>query len=677
MWSPKGRLQSLLLLSILATSAMAQSQTVSSLDGLQLPAPRYSLSSHLVSLPKGTMEKPGHVSFAINDDPLGQSAAFSYQPSSWLQLGLQYDKPITAADTYQYNFALSPIQLTRYPVAVNVGMRDVFDTADKQSGFVATTWLQDHYDVTAGVMVDEHDTRFYAGTAWRIPALKSQINLQYIQHHEHISQHASESFSTVSRDRDNGWRLSWEWYAHPNLMFSVSHDNDQSLGLGVQWRANAARPASTGRIKQTVFERQYHINDTDTSINTSTEDMSLTRGLDSKALASLGWRLMGTTRDHDRLLMVLAAIDDTHSMYNVVPLHTWLSQTVDTPISEITYVVVRDSIPIYKHTLPVITAAQNTQYLDSVWQFEQIQPVTTHDLSRISALAVTTPLALDTQLINRIWLPKPLDASDASTTDALSSNLSMRFTGTWQWHPRWEFEAQYEANLHRNMTQPIGSRPPADSSVLIPHRYARYVELYSDHQRLERAALNAFYPFNTGYVNHTYAQAFKASIGQLSSTIRGVSFAHSLHPWQSPWSFGASAVWAEPTSALARWMQNPEQNMHSWLVHTKWHSRHLGLRMTTQMGRFLGGDKGAKFTINQHLKQGWRVGLWYTVSFAQGQRFVDKGIQLSIPLGTFTPSSSKVSMYSHIREVSGNSGVTLHEHDPMHAWGEQIFSKGG
>lgn len=635
----------------------------------------YQLSSDIVDLPNGNMEKTGHLSFGLKASVHGQQAELSYQSLPWLKLALQYYNVDNGTDNYQYNLAFSPLRSTTYPITLSAGVLDVLDTAQQRAGFIASTWHGTHYEVTAGVRLFGSSQQFFTGGSWRFAPLKSQLNVQYAQHTQdhfgHDLGRNTQTDSLLHPNRYDGWRMSWEWYFHPNLMLSVNHDTKQHLGLGLEWRANTSRESSIATRLGTLFETHQQ---GDNIVNVGERSSS---SFDTNAIASLGWYVKASWQESRDLTVFISPVNNQQVTYDMVSLHYMMSRSVAQNLDRITYVIVKENIPIYKHTLPVITQWSQSQYLPGAWEFARIKPVSKGDMSILSTLPIASAFRFDTDIINRIWLPQALSQVNRQDTNALSNNISLRFTGSWQWHRWWDITAQYALNAHRNMTVLDNPLKPADTLLIAPLRTAEYREMAKRSVRLERAVLNAYHKYEQSFHGTPYLQALKASLGQLSPFVRGVSLDHVLQPWESQWSFGGSVVLGRLDPAVIAPTTKTKRNIRAWSLRSTWQNHSATLRVSSQVGRFLGGDRGIKLSVKKYMRPGWDLGFWYTVSFAHGQRFVDKGIQLSIPMRSLFQSTKKVSVYSHIREVSGNSGYMLQESDPARAWRDLSFTKGG
>jgi|GEM_PF-6359207 len=654
--------------------SIAQSQMLAPYSEYVQLQSTYQLSSDIVNLPNGNMEKTGHLSFGLQEDALGKHAELSYQSLPWLNLALQYYNFDNGKDSYQYNIAFAPLRSTTYPVTVSAGILDVLDTAQQQAGFLASTWHGSQYDLTAGVRLHSDAKLFYTGATWRFAALKSQFNVQYAQHNHNFANPSisrnSQTFPMRHQRIYDGWRASWEWYFHPNFMLSVNHDNKQHLGLGIQWRADSSQQQSIASGVSTLLKTKHKL---DKPIVGENSHISL----DSSTFATLGWRVSAIWQESTHMKVFLSPTDNMQITHDLVPLHHIISLSSPSNLSTVTYVVLKENIPIYKQTVPIMTELSQDRYLSSAWDFSRMKPVTQDDMGVLSALPIESAFQLDTKVINRVWLPKYSTNDNQLNSNTLSSNMSLRFSGSWQWHRWWDITAQYALNAQNNMTVHKKFIQPENNVRLVPLRTAEYMEMAERTARLERAVVNGYFSIKRPILGTSYLQAYKAGIGQLSPFIQGVSLDHAFQPWGSQWSFGGSIVMGKLDKALIHQAGLTKRDIRAWTLHSKWQSHSSKLRIISQVGRFLGGDNGVKLSVRKHMRKGWDIGFWYTVSFAHGQRFVDKGIQFTIPLGTIAHPTNKVSMYSHIREVSGNSGYLLQENDPGNAWSELFFAQGG
>lgn len=636
-----------LLASVILTKN-AHSEPFNLTENAQLIHSSYDLSSEIVNLPKGTMEKVGHFSVEVNDYSDGNSTKLSYQTFPWLQSAFQYDTHVTGNHSYQYNLAVSPYRFKHYPISISAGLLDVFNTANQRNRFVAMSMKSGNHDISAGLKRNSYGQQWYGGSTWRIPSIKSQLAVQYAQHQDSFENSAPYYQQASKHLRTDGWQLSWEWYLHPNVMLSLNHNKSQTFGLGVQWRADLHNKTKTLNAipKQEIIPLK------------SRDGLNEYIHIDEATFNVFGWILAAKQYKDSQLTLYISEINNTSDTQSLTALHQYLSQSLNRHLNAITYIILRDRIPIYKQTLSVVENMSQRQHIDSVWQFSRIKPITGTDISSLIESTVLSPFRLDVGIINRIWLPEPLQKSSDDEINKSSSNTSLRLSNRWQWAPLWDVTAHYEVNLYRNMESPSLLSQQVDDG-LIPHRTALYYEMLDKDIRLENMTVNGYYPFVTHYQDNFYLQAAKFSLGRLSPTIDGISIDHTLQSSQSNWSFGANAAFGKPTSSLSQFMNQPNKNMHALLLNTNWTNKTLGVDVKTKIGRFIGGDNGAKLTVKKHLKQGWNISFWYTVSIDNGQRYVDKGIHLTLPLGKVDRLTSKVGISSYIREISGNSGYTF------------------
>jgi hypothetical protein len=85
---------------------------------------------------------------------------------------------------------------------------------------------------------------------------------------------------------------------------------------------------------------------------------------------------------------------------------------------------------------------------------------------------------------------------------------------------------------------------------------------------------------------------------------------------------------------------------HTWFFNTRLNIPEIDLSVDVKAGRFLGGDKGAKFTVSKFIN-GLVVYGWYSATDTSGMRdslnrgYHDKGIGIMIPLRIFKGSDSR------------------------------------
>ncbi|MBY6200853.1 YjbH domain-containing protein [Maritalea mobilis] len=88
------------------------------------------------------------------------------------------------------------------------------------------------------------------------------------------------------------------------------------------------------------------------------------------------------------------------------------------------------------------------------------------------------------------------------------------------------------------------------------------------------------------------------------------------------------------------------------------------------VGRYLAGDYGATLRVDREFANGWRVGAFATftdVSFDEfGEGSFDKGIELTVPLGWFTGTSSRSEQTTTLRPILRDGGARLSVEGRLH-----------
>lgn len=647
---------------MIATSVYANQSSVSKSPQSLLST--YDLSSEIVTLPKGTMEKVGHFALGIRDFHDGQSAHLSYQAFPWLQFTMQHDSQHEKSDTYQYNISISPNIFTNQAFSVSSGFLDVLNSANQRGGFIATTWRNQNYDVSFGLKSNKNGEQFYGGASLRIPQWKSQFALQYAQHLDDAGNTVFTDQSASSNSRTAGWQLAWEWYLHQNLMVSVTHNASQSIGLGVQWRTDL----NSKKIRHYDYAAE--------SLNIVSEP-NISNGypnIDVTVMHKLGWQLVATQFDNIDLTLYISATQSHFEREGLHKLHEYLNQILNLEFNKIHYIIVRHNIPVYKQTLAMFEEPSQSHHLHSVWQLNKIKPILRRDISYLKGSPVLSPFQLSAGLINQIWLPEPSYKKNENKIKNLSFNTSLNLSSRWQWAQLWDITASYQLNLHQNMQKASLSSQIFGEDELIPHRTALYFEWLNKTAQLEKIVLNGYFPSVKYYTNHAYLHTSKMSVGKLSPTLKGITFEHAIQPWQSGWSFGANATLGKPTSSLSQFMQRPNEPIYAFLLQTNWISHKYQLGINAKAGRFLGGDEGLRLAFNKQTNNGWNIRFWYSVSMDNGQRYVDKGLLFSFAFGQPQSRLSSMRFQSSIREVRGNSGYSLSNNTLDNPWGDLDFS---
>ena len=109
---------------------------------------------------------------------------------------------------------------------------------------------------------------------------------------------------------------------------------------------------------------------------------------------------------------------------------------------------------------------------------------------------------------------------------------------------------------------------------------------------------------------------------------------------------------------------------HTWFLNTRLNIPEIDLAVDVQAGRFLGGDKGAKFTVSKFIK-GVVVYGWYSATDTSGMKsglnrgYHDKGIGVMIPLRIFNGSDSRTVYDFSISPWTRDVAQDIDHHDTI------------
>ncbi len=109
---------------------------------------------------------------------------------------------------------------------------------------------------------------------------------------------------------------------------------------------------------------------------------------------------------------------------------------------------------------------------------------------------------------------------------------------------------------------------------------------------------------------------------------------------------------------------------HTWFLNTRLNVPEINLAVDMKAGRFLGGDKGAKFTVSKFIN-GVVIYGWYSATDTSGMRdrlnrgYHDKGIGVVIPIRIFNGSDSRTTYNYAISPWTRDVAQDVDHHDTV------------
>ena len=167
--------------------------------------------------------------------------------------------------------------------------------------------------------------------------------------------------------------------------------------------------------------------------------------------------------------------------------------------------------------------------------------------------------------------------------------------------------------------------------------------------------------------SQTYYRAFG---GILESMFAGVG-AEVLHqPYRSRFAYGFSAI-AVKQREFEQQFGFIDYETITAHASVYWASPFYNYDAAVHVGRYLAKDMGATFELNRTFSNGWKVGLFATltdVPFSEfGEGSFDKGFIIRIPLESMTSTKSRSVVGSDIRPISRDGGARLEAYS-SHLW---------
>jgi len=614
------------------------------------------LDLNIVDLPNGKSQLDGQFSLGFKEKWNANQHYLSYQTLPWLSLGLTYHQYHQQDNNdYQYDVGFDVFQQKHSPFTVKLGMQDFLDTASRRTAYIASTYQAGQVDLSLGLQHFRAQNRIFAGFSYTLPEWKSQLNLQLTNpiDYDHM----------VSAPR---WQVNWKWFFAPNWMVNFSHSSKHNIGLGLQWQFDTKAPPATNRLRKPISD--------DLMLGLVERKLSKAEKIHYliDRLKGEGVFIKALNIEPSSITVLIEQKRFTNAAFAVNFIHPYVKQLATQPIDRVIYIVEEHNVTIYKIAKPV--SLVNTTFSSSVslMPVSRIKPVLSQDLQRIETSWVQPLPHLTFGIDNRLWLPKEADAQAREyEKNKLEAQVFFALQGEWQWHPNSLIEVAYEVDVWDQLAPRRPSKTLSDDT-LVPLRTARYQSFQDDDHRLERLVLKTFNQHNYQQHNSSSVFSYSAALGRLTHNVKGLSIDMLYRKWDSRFAFGANLVAVRPTGSL-KYIVPDNTHIYSSLLSAYWSSPFYNLALAGHAGRFLGGDKGVKLALTRRFANGWQVGVWQTSSSLNGQHFSDRGLSITIPIGSLFKTSGASSIKSRLRDARGNSGLTLAEDKGNVGWPFQLM----
>ena len=162
----------------------------------------------------------------------------------------------------------------------------------------------------------------------------------------------------------------------------------------------------------------------------------------------------------------------------------------------------------------------------------------------------------------------------------------------------------------------------------------------------------------------------RVTVGYLERMFGGISGEVLWKPVAARWALGVDLNYVA--------QRNPDGGLGFGTYNYKVATGHLsgyydlgkGYHVQLDLGRYLAGDVGGTLTLSREFQNGWKVGIFATLTNVSARNFgegsFDKGIMLSIPVAWFSGQPSRAITPYDIRPLTRDGGARLEVDDRLY-----------